>query len=161
MWQQEPCVCLCVSTWNVSNLGVYCFSLRGRRWTVSLLCWSGEEKRGEDEGWRLVICSCSSLAWWQRRRGTDREKEKKRKIHLFPILKFTDRNTCATLSHNTAYDRPELQPPALSPITCISGQSILLLLTLNLPLFHFQSSLLHFTQSELEPVAGWLCLVTG
>ncbi len=28
-----------------------------------------------------------------------------RETHLFPLLKFTDRNTCATLSHNTAYDQ--------------------------------------------------------
>lgn len=75
---------------------------------------------------RLVICSCSSLAWWRererkhKRRGGEVKIEgrtrSERDSSLFHLLSSpADGNTCATLSHNAAYDRVSARNP-LTPL---------------------------------------------
>lgn len=121
MQVQELCASACAYFFNprrASNLTAYCFCWRG---TISQLCRRGEERIS------LSICSCSSLLWWwdeenkykqgrgeKQREDSTGEDEECMRDNLFPLLKFIDRNTCATLSHNTAYDQYGPKPSPLS-----------------------------------------------
>ena len=75
---------------------------------------------------RLVICSCSSLAWWRERENKHKRRRGEVKIggrtrserdsSLFHLLSSpADGNTCAASSHNAAYDRVSARNP-LTPL---------------------------------------------
>lgn len=132
---------------------------------------------GRLRGIRLVICSCSSPAWRpekenkhkRRRRGKDGDAAQERRgsmreLHLAPLPEFIDRNTCATLSHNTAYDQyggPDPHPSA--SVTCTLGRGILLLALnfLFFPLCPSGFSLTQLVPATFQLAAVWRGLVTG
>jgi len=101
----------------------------GEEGTICLLCWREEkrtgerrEKRGLEEEENLFSAAVRLL--YDGGKKSKRKKRKKRtaerrtgsirELRLFLLLKFIDRNTCATLSHNTAYDQFGPKPSPLS-----------------------------------------------
>lgn len=103
---------------RVSNLTAYCSCRRGRRRTICVLCRRGQIKRDKTCYLQLFVSCMTAKKHKRRRRGKDRETAQERRgsmreLHRLPLPEFIDRNTCATLSHNTAYDQYGPRPPPL------------------------------------------------